>query len=113
MRLRRHGDKWGRNALGLIPLLEVLEHQLDFARDERDVGDEPFNSGLAEVCFERSQEFGLVFVEHLDHLLELVFAPGEWASVARVIGGAKVCGISRHSLPFNRETGVVLFGITN
>jgi hypothetical protein len=46
-------------------------------------------------------------------LLKLVFTPGEWASVARVVGGAKICGISRHSHLFNRETGVIFMGITN
>ena len=97
-RLGGHGDDRCGNALRLVPLLQVFEHQLDLAGDEGDVGDEPFDGRLAEIGLERGQEVGLVLLEHADHLLELLLAPGEGAGVARVVGGAEGVGDVGHPL---------------
>ena len=71
------------------PLFEVLQHQLDFACHESDVGDETFDVRFAEVGLQSREKVVFVLFDHLDHLLKLLLAPGQWASMARVVGIAE------------------------
>ena len=94
MRLGRHVEHRGADTLGLVPLLELLDHRLDLAGDEGDVGDESFNGGLAEIDAERLEEFGFVLGEHLVHLLELMATPCQRAGGTRFVGRPKsVCNV--------------------
>ena len=92
----RHGDDWGADPLGAVPPGEVLDHGLDLADDEGDVGDVPLDGRLAEVDAQRIGELGLVLGEHADHLLELMATPGQRAGAARVVGGAERVGDLGH-----------------
>jgi len=61
------------------------------------------DAGLAEIGLERGQEVGLVLLEHADHLLELVLAPGQRTGVAGVVDGAKGVGDVGHPHVLSRS----------
>ena len=75
--------------LGPEPPVEVAEREVDLGPDERDLGDEALDRGLAEVAAQRVDELGLALGQQPPERPELGPAPLDGPGAAGVEGRAE------------------------